>query len=201
MTNQTVSKQNIRVAHDAALKVAAKRREEADESYRSYGNFFNRLALLAGGTIALSVTFLGYLKTLAVQPIYLGLLTTSWLLLFLCLVSGTFYSFFHTTYLGHARTRELARRLKEEHETVAAELPNLWDDQIVDTTGAGLERYIESLGQMAASRDADTRRSGHWERTFGLLYRASSITACLSFVAGLSLLLLFAVANLTTPAR
>jgi hypothetical protein len=36
---------------------------------QSYEKFYNQLALLSGGSIALSVTYLGYLKTVTNHPL------------------------------------------------------------------------------------------------------------------------------------
>ena len=52
---------------DAARFVAAiedNNLKEGAEDRRAFEKFYNTLALFSGGTIALSVTFLGYLKTL-----------------------------------------------------------------------------------------------------------------------------------------
>ena len=40
------------------------RDKESGENRLAYERFYNNLALFSGGTLALSVTFLGYLKTL-----------------------------------------------------------------------------------------------------------------------------------------
>jgi len=97
VTDPLIAKQRIEDAQNFRANVAKKRREEAEANRQSYEKFYNQLALLSGGSIALSVTYLGYLKTVTNHPRQLKLLVASWAVMFLCLVCATFYSFFNTS--------------------------------------------------------------------------------------------------------
>ena len=66
----------------------------------TYERFYHNLALFSGGTIALSVTYLGYLKTLAKPVVHQSLLVESWGALFLCLLFSLIYIFCNLRY-GH----------------------------------------------------------------------------------------------------
>jgi Flp pilus assembly protein TadB len=193
MTNPFIAKQRIDDATESVSRVAKKRLEESAENQRAYERFFNNLALLSGGTVALSVTYLGFLKTLPTPPLHQRWLIASWILLIVCLVCATFFSFFNTSHLHYGRSREYAQRLKEKNETLANEVPN------VNVVGIGskseLDAYIKELREAAALREKDVKWASRREKVFAFLFTACGITACVAFVLGLVLLLSFAVAN------
>ena len=95
---------------DLAARKAAhqKLEEEAVENRKAYERFYNSLALFSSGTIALSVTYLGYLKSLSNKAVmYPKTLIASWLVLLLCLIASLFYSFFNTHYMYFARSQRI----------------------------------------------------------------------------------------------
>jgi len=77
-----IARKRIEDAQKAVRDVGQKRREEWTENQRSVENFYRNLAMLSGGTIALSVTYLGFLKTITNQPRHPSWLIVSWTLLF-----------------------------------------------------------------------------------------------------------------------
>jgi hypothetical protein len=105
LNNPFVAQQRITDAQKARADVAKLRQEEWVANRQSLDKFYERLALLSGGSIALSVTYLGFLKTTTDQPRHMNLLILSWSALFLCLLCATFFSFFNTSYIGFARGR------------------------------------------------------------------------------------------------
>lgn len=148
LTDPLVAGKRIEDAQKAVRDVGQRRREESVENKRSTDNFYRNLALLSGGTIALSVTYLGFLKTVIDQPRHSGWLIGSWSLLFLCLICSTYYTFFYASYTHYARNREYVERLKEQRETLAEEVPNV---RIADIqTKAELDGYIKELRDAAA---------------------------------------------------
>jgi hypothetical protein len=189
-----VAKKRIEDAQKARRDVAQKRQQEWADNQRSIETFYRNLALLSGGTIALSITYLGFLKTITNQPLYSSLLIASWTLLFVCLVCATYYTFFYTSYAHYARSREYAQRLKEQHETIADEVPNV---QVVDIRSkAELDEYIKELRDAAAKRGEDVSWHKRKERMHEFLFRACGLTARLTLVLGIALLLSFAIANI-----
>jgi preprotein translocase subunit SecE len=194
VTNPLIAKQRIEDAQKAVRDVLQKRQEEATENKRAVENFYRNLALLSGGTIALSVTYLGFLKSITNRPLHSTLLIVSWALLFLCLASATYYTFFASTYTHYARIREYAQRLKEQHETIADEVGNV---QVVGIqTKAELDDYIKELRDAAAKREEDVSWGKRKEKMHAFLFIACGVIARTTFVLGIALLLLFAVANL-----
>lgn len=55
---------------------------EGQQDRRAFEKFYNNLALFSGGTIGLSITYLGYLKTLGKPLRHQELLTICWIALF-----------------------------------------------------------------------------------------------------------------------
>jgi len=194
-----VAKKRIEDAQKAVRDVAQKRREEHTENQRSIENFYRNLALLSGGTIALSITYLGFLKTTTTQPLHSTWLMASWTLLFVCLVTATYYTFFYTSYTHYARGREYAERLKEQHETLAEEVPNV---QIIGIqTKAELDGYIRELRDAAEKRSKNVSWNKRKEKMHEFFFRSCGVTARVAFVLGIALLLLFAVANVNLPSK
>jgi len=197
MTNPLIAKKRIEDAQNSKANVAKKRVEEADSNRGSYEKFYNQLSLLSGGSIALSVTYLGYLKTVTNHPQQLKLLVASWVVMFLCLVSATFYAFFNSNYIHFARSREYAEAVKEENETIANELPYL--PVMGFETKEERDAYIKKLRDAAAARESDVKWNQRKEKRYEILFSACGITARVSLVLGIALLLSFAVANVTVP--
>jgi hypothetical protein len=197
VTNPLISKQRIEDAQEARRNVAKVRLEETTENRRSAEKFYQNLAFLSGGTVALSVTYLGFLKTITDHPLHAKWLEASWAMLFLCLLCATFYSFFNVNYMGYARSAEYARRKKEEHETIADESPNVFFPDI--QTKADLDGYIKELRDAATARGKDVQWNERKAKFHEFMLRACGLTARLSFLVGIGFLLLFAVANTNIP--
>src|SRR5713226_10622411 len=79
---------------------------ESQEDRRAFEKFYNNLALFSGGTVALSITYLGYLKTLPKPLRHQRLLTASWIALFACLLFSLIYVLCNLYYSHHFRERE-----------------------------------------------------------------------------------------------
>ena len=88
-----IAQKRIDEAAEQIKAVGELLREQENESRRAYESFYNNLALFSGGTVALSVTYLGYLKSLSSQPSGKYLLIGSWSFLFICLLTSLFWSF------------------------------------------------------------------------------------------------------------
>ena len=105
--------------------IAQKRLQDSEENQRGYERFYNNLALFSGGTVALSVTYLGYLKTLAAPVMHKGWLVGSWLALFTWSVCSLFFGFFLTHYGHFYRNREYCEAVKKRYETEIEEIRHL----------------------------------------------------------------------------
>ncbi len=147
----------------------------------------------------MSITYLGLLKTITNQPLHLRLLVASWVTMFICLVCATYYSFFNTSYLHYGRGREYAQRLKEEHETMADEVPNV---RVLGVdTPEELDAYVKELRETAAAREKDVSWNQRKERLHEFMFSSCAVVARTSFVLGIALLLSFAVANISVSTK
>jgi hypothetical protein len=90
--NPLVAKQRLENARQATYATYEKLQEMSLENRRSWERFYNNLALFSGGTIALSITFLGYLKASSNAVSHKSCLVVSWVLLVVCAVSSLFYT-------------------------------------------------------------------------------------------------------------
>lgn len=199
LTNPLVAKQRIEDAQEFRANVGKKRLEESASNRQAYEKFYNQLALLSGGSIALSITYLGFLKTTTNQPLHLKLLVASWVMMFICLVCATYYSFFSTSYLHYGRSREYAQRVKEEHETMADEVPNV---RVIGVdTPEELSAYVRELRDTAKAREQDVSWNQRKENIHEFMFRSCAVVARTSFALGVALLLSFAVANVNLSTK
>lgn len=198
--NWVIAKQRIDDAQESVARIAKQRLEESAQNRASYEKFYNSLALLAGGTVALSVTYLGYLRATGTGPCYPTVLMVSWGALLLCLICAAFYPFFNTSYVHYARNKEYAEKLKRQHETLANEVPNLSFANI--STKQQMDDYVKELREAAAAKETDIKWNHVRARIHEVMFRACAITARISFVIGLGSLLVFGALNIgPSPVR
>jgi hypothetical protein len=174
--------------------VADKQLEDSEENRRTYERFHNSLALFSGGTIALSVTYLGYLKSTSRPVLHQHWLAGTWIALIICLACSVFFEFFLAHYGHFFRNREYCEAVKERYETDIAEIGHL--------NVANLETESEIEGFMAPRREM-IRLSGKnaaWnsrrEKIYQYAWIWSGRVARIAFLAGLALLLAFAIRNM-----
>src|SRR5258708_25237375 len=111
---QNVARKHIEAAEKHLSVVEQHRLREGEEDRRAFEKFYNNLALFSGGTVALSITFLGYLKTFGKPLHHQKLLTASWIALFLCLLFSLVYVLVTLYYSHHFREREWAEARKKK---------------------------------------------------------------------------------------
>jgi len=181
---------------DAAARVASSRElliQESAENRRAYERFYNSLALFSGGTVALSVTYLGYLKSLSKPPAHPTWLIGSWGCLLSCLAISLFCTFFHTHYLYYARTREYLENIKLKREAEADAMDHM---DFVNLSPADHQAAQLRLRKAAEGYDSDQRRAARQESIYLFLWKWSGRLARLAFLGGVGLLFCFAVGNI-----
>ncbi|MGH9682101.1 MAG: hypothetical protein ACRD4S_00605 [Candidatus Acidiferrales bacterium] len=169
------------------------RLKESENDRRAFERFYNNLALFSGGTMALSVTFLGYLKTLSKPVRYQPLLTGSWVALFICLVCSFAFVFWHLSYVHYSRSREYCEALKKKYETEAAEIRFMSVANI--QTEKELSEYQKPRIEAARISEEQARWNKCKEKRYQGLWVWAGRIACTGFVAGIALLVCFAVVN------
>jgi len=188
------ARQRIDAAAKAVAAVADKRLQDSEENQRAYATFHNSLALFSGGTIALSVTYLGYLKTLSKPVVHSSWLIGSWVALLMCLTLSLFFGFFVAHYAHFYRSREYCEAVKKRYETEITEVANL--NAVNLQTDSEIEAYVAPRQQ----RMEASKQNARWNERREIFYRHAWIwtgrLARLAFLAGLGLLLGFAVKNM-----
>jgi hypothetical protein len=184
------------------MKEAAELLEAADDARRkneettriANDRFYNSLALFSGGTVALSVTYLGYLKTLSKPIQHAHWLMGSWIALIVCIACSTFWSFFYGYYAHYFLAQQYADAIKRKHETNAKEIDNFNIANL--QTKAELDAYKNPRVALAAESAGYAKSAGRWASFYSFAWRSLGWVARLGFLAGLTLLLLFAIKNM-----
>jgi len=183
------------IADAAAARKAAhqKLEDESVENRKAYERFYNSLALFSSGTIALSITYLGYLKSIPNKTVmYPKTLIASWLVLLLCLIASLFYSFFNTHYMYFSRVREYLEKSIDQRETQLAEMDNL----PLDNTPEQLQEAKARFGTEAELFKGKVTSSKTREELYMRLWIWSGRVARFTFPIGLGMLVFFAIKNM-----
>jgi hypothetical protein len=189
--------QELSKEHAAA---AAKLEEIQADIMKGKAGFFERIALLSAASIALSLTFLGYIRSETKTSIpYLWLLYTAWGLLLLSLLAALLRNLRHLDYLYyHAASSWLQRRadLLSYEALIAEDKTQMVFSAEYSMMGDGERQKLAGelqTKQAAASREAD--RSQRKKRVAEVMWRGCEYAAELSFFVGLLLLVVFAMVN------
>lgn len=184
---------------DAAKVVEAiseARAKGAETNRRANERFYNSLALFSGGTVALSVTYLGYLKTLSKPIQHPRWLMASWGSLMLCVACALFWTFVYGYYSHYARAREYAEAVKDKHEIEAKEITNLNRNVANLQTQAQLDAFRKPRLEAAAASAKNEIFLERREKFYANLWRWLGRFAHAGFLLGLGLLLAFAIGNM-----
>jgi len=169
-----------------------------DESIRireTTDKFYGSLALFSGGTIALSITFMGYLKGTSGRTIlYPRVLIAAWIVLLVCTVASLFCPLLNSYYAHFARLRIYVGHLVEQKETVVQEMDKLYLVNV--STPEEKQEYKKRLTAEAEARGKDRKWAKRRESIFDVLWTVFRCTAQLAFPVGLGLLTFFAVKNM-----
>ncbi len=168
--------------------------KENQEDRRAFEKFYNNLALFSGGTIALSITFLGYLKTLGKPLHHQKLLTASWIALFLCLLFSLVYVLVTLYYSHHFREREWAEARKKKFETEAEEVPNMGVENV--RTPQEVEAFRRPRRDAVQICTDVAEKHKKLQNRYQFVWVWSGRLAQLGFASGIGMLMWFAVLNI-----
>jgi hypothetical protein len=184
---------NAAKLEDAVYEARAKGTEI---NRRANERFYNSLALFSGGTVALSVTYLGYLKTLSKPIQHPRWLMLSWVALIVCVACSLFWAFVYGYYSHYARAREYVEAVKEKYETEAAEIVNLRRNVINLQSQAQLDAFRNPRLEAALESGKNARYLARREKFYQHVWRWLGRIAHVAFLVGLTLLLAFAIRNM-----
>lgn len=191
---QHFAKQHVEAAEKHFLAVQEILFKEAAEDLRAFERFYNNLALFAGGTIALSITYLGYLKTAARTLRHQELLTVSWLALFACLLLSLAYVVEHLYYSHHAREREYEETKANKLETDAEDIPKMGIANI--STPVEIAEFQKPRKEAAKAATQNAARHKKWEKRHRVVWTWAGRLAQIGFALGIGMLLSFAMLNI-----
>jgi preprotein translocase subunit SecE len=183
---------------DAQARTKAALQKYEDESIRvrqTADKFYDNLALFSGGTIALSITYLGYLKSTPGRSIiHPRVLIAAWIVLLVCAVASLFCPLLNSYYVHFARLRIYANALMEQKETFVQEIDGLYISNA--TTPEEKQGLKERFTQEADARRKDTKWAKTRETVSNFLWTALGWVARLAFPVGLGLLMFVAAKNI-----
>lgn len=170
--------------------------EYTKEGIKSSKDFYNRLVLVAGGAISLSITFVGYLVSIEGYRVqYVEALVAAWIALFLAMIGSLYRNQFHSHFLHWQILKMYAESKSKEEKTaqkVLKDAPELIYNAktledvhaLVSVSKTRTDTYEEAASHNAAK-----------EKTAEKLWQLSKYSAHLGIVLGFLLLLIFSVTN------
>jgi hypothetical protein len=151
-------------AHDAAEFAKQSRQdfeERLFENREVYEKFHNNLALFSGGTIALSVTFLGYLKSLPSHVVlYPKVLVASWVALFVCLISALFNSFFYSHYSHFGGAADYMSSLVKSQKVTADAMNDLEFENLTPQEKRKQQQKHRDIAEIYAGKQSSAKKEG-----------------------------------------
>jgi len=186
-----IARRRLEEAAASLGSVSSKIQEESEGNRRALERFYTGLALYSGGTVALSVTFLGYLKSLPRAVAYPHWLIASWICLIIAAACSLFFVLFNTNYVHYGRSREYTQKLIVKLEAYQEVAPF----QTFESEG-DLEEYKSKIQEAIKQSNDDKIEYERNEKLYAWLYKWCGRVAQMGFLVGLIILLCFAVANI-----
>ncbi|HXA78708.1 MAG TPA: hypothetical protein VNV41_16355 [Candidatus Acidoferrales bacterium] len=179
----------------AGDKIDEFQRTSASERSQS----FEKLALLNGGAIVLSVTFIGYFLSDHGEIKWRYLLHGAWVLLLLSLLACLMRNFFYQNYVYYSRVSPYVRKLAEQADmevrvAIDPSAPMLSEDDSV-MTPKEREEYAAQLRTKAKNRHTEAESAGKRGRRAERIWRPCEPVALVALFLGLTMLVWFAVLN------
>jgi hypothetical protein len=176
-------------------------RESNKETKSANERFYNNLALFSSGTIALSVTFMGYLKNQPKPLAHPRWLITCWVCLLICAACSLFWTFVYGYYSHYFHERQTAETIKNKFEAEAKEYPTIVRGTINAQTRApfsrtDIEGFQSNRREAAGIYEKREKSARRWELLYMHMWRWLGRIAHATFLIGLGFLLAFAVKNL-----
>lgn len=170
------------------------------EVVRERSRFFERLAILSGSSIALSLTFLGYVQSRPKVGLHHPrLIYTSWFFLLGCLFTALLRNLQHQDYFYYGGATSY---LEKRADHVSFEKSLVEDKAQVFLTPEGAmmgekerQQFAEELRTKAEHLGKEGQRSRRRARVAEITWRTCEYASEAFFFVGLLLLLIFALLN------
>lgn len=199
--DQHFAQQRVTEANEYEARASDARRKGSEEIRNTNERFYNNLALFSGGTIALSITYIGYIKSISKSIQHPYLIIISWICLMCCAASSLFYSFVHGYYSHYFHEWQFQNACKVRYEAEAKEFPIITHNTInvqtkQPTSQKDMEEYVLNRSEFAKIYGSNAKKSKKQTDKYLKFYLWIGRIAQSSFLIGLIFLLSFAIANI-----
>jgi hypothetical protein len=190
--NNLVKQKEMESAQEYSKKVMSQMLEESAANRKAYETFHTNLALFSSGTLALSITYLGYLKSSSAHVVHIRFLVASWTCLLFTIPLGLFVSFLHSHHLSYGRIREYQDAVSAQKEAEAEAVVTVF---VANMKPEERPEERERLLKRAKQHADEARRVQKKEDLYYRLWRVTGFISRTLFVLGLGFLYIFAVWN------
>ncbi|HET6842029.1 MAG TPA: hypothetical protein VFK06_10130 [Candidatus Angelobacter sp.] len=187
-----VKQNELNSAQEYAKKVKSQMLQEAADTRKSYETFHTNLALFSSGTLALSMTYLGYLKNSGAHVAHIKFLVASWTCLIFTIPLSLFVSFLYSHHLSYGRIQEYQDAVSAQKE---AEADAVMIVPVANMKPEDLPAYRDQLLDQAKKRAEEGVKMKGKENLYYRLWRVTGFASRTLFVLGLTFLYVFAVLN------
>jgi len=184
------------------VKAVFEAQQKGNEEGRGrYERFYSSLALFSSGTVALSITYLGYLKNLPKPVQHPHWLMACWICLLTCIICSLFWLLVYSNYIHHFHERQTANALKEQFEIEAKEYPTVARNTISVQTGLRtsqkeMEGIVSNRMEAAAIYEKKAKEAKRRENRSMWFWRWLGWMAQACFLGGFAFLIAFAAKNI-----
>lgn len=160
-------------------------------------NFYNRLSLMAGGVLSLSITYIGYLASVPNRQFsFAELLFLGWTFLLIAIFSGLYRNHFNLD-MGHFQAINILNNARlEEFEASLVVLKGYPQQFINLKTPEDVDKQIEVTENNIAMIKKAININRSKEKRESFLWLFSQKASHISFFLGILLVTLFAALNL-----
>jgi hypothetical protein len=193
-TRLPVTKAVITADGDSAAGRAEQHQKTLSLVIEARSRFYDRVALLSGGAVVLSVSFLG--SSASRSSVHaLGLLFSSWALLVVCLLCCLFRSPPYQRYVINQTAYFYAKSMLRSERLHLAALRSTGAHILADSSGLSPYRSEEEIQQEISAWDRRTEQL--LKRVYGLYrrFRMLEVVALWLFFFGIVFLVGFAILN------
>jgi hypothetical protein len=155
-------------ASERVTKIKQVMSEETDSHQKSWEALNNSLALFSSGTIALSITYLGYLQSAGIRVLHPWILFSSWACLLVNIPMALFVPFVYTFYAQYARGSEYNAAVKNLKEIEGELLPLI---RVADMKESEKPSELERYKTLATEHGKAAKRALGFSNFYYRLWR------------------------------
>lgn len=195
-TELLLADNNLKSASEKLGKIHTSVAELQADMRKSSSDFYYRLALLAGATLSLDVTFIGYLASKSATLYYSELLFLSWFFLIMGLI-GALYRNHYNLDMGHYQTTNVLNQARLDEYEAMLVLMKLNPSRFIDIkTKEDVQKQMELTNKNIAALKKAIDHNKKKEKVNSRSWIIAQGMAHSGFVIGLILTTIFAALNL-----